>query len=186
MNWRIPALAVGLALAPMPYARGQQAQPDFTQGTNDSWNLDWDGVSDRTYFLQWSENLIDWYYFPLIESGQGLLIAYGFTSTGERLFLRLRYSDEPVSDPYTADFDGDGLTNWEEVNTYMTDPLDGDSDNDGASDGWEIANGFDPNNASDATIDSDGDGLGNAAEYAQNTDPNAKDNPLLQLLVTVD
>lgn len=186
MNWRILPIAVGLALAAIPHAKGQQAQPDFTQGTNGSWNLEWETICGRTYFVQYSDNLTEWHYFPLIESGQTLPISYGFASTSERLFLRLRYSDEPVSDPYAADFDGDGLSNWDEVNIYMTDPLDGDSDGDGMSDGWEIANGLDPNDAGDAVADSDGDGLGNAAEVAHNTNPNAKDNPLLQLTVTVE
>lgn len=47
------------------------------------------------------------------------------------------------------DLDGDGLTNEEETNTYGTDPNDPDSDDDGFSDGVEIAAGTDPNNAND-------------------------------------
>lgn len=67
---------------------------------------------------------------------------------------------------YDEDYDGDGLTNgnevelgtrpihddsdldcvndYEEVNTYKTNPNDEDSDDDGAKDGWEIENEFDP------------------------------------------
>ena len=42
------------------------------------------------------------------------------------------------------DIDGDGLSNWEELIIYRTDPYDPDTDNDGLLDGWEIAHGFDP------------------------------------------
>ena len=43
-----------------------------------------------------------------------------------------------------TDSDGDGLTDFEELNTYFTDPNSADTDGDGFSDGEEIAGGFDP------------------------------------------
>ncbi|MGD8953956.1 MAG: MopE-related protein [Desulfobacterales bacterium] len=43
-----------------------------------------------------------------------------------------------------TDSDGDGLTDFEELNTYFTDPNSADTDRDGFSDGEEIAGGFDP------------------------------------------
>ena len=43
-----------------------------------------------------------------------------------------------------TDSDGDGLTDFEEVNTYLTDPNMADTDGDGVSDGEEVAGGFDP------------------------------------------
>ncbi len=42
------------------------------------------------------------------------------------------------------DSDGDGLTNHEEIDTYLTDPNKADTDGDGYSDGEEVANGWDP------------------------------------------
>ncbi len=52
-----------------------------------------------------------------------------------------------------------------------------DSDGDGMSDAWEIANGFDRWNAADATGDADGDGRSNLAEFVAGTDPrNAASN----------
>jgi len=176
MNWRILPIAVGLALAAIPHARGQQAQPDCTQGTNDSWNLEWDGVSGRTYFLQWSENLIDWFYFPLIESGGGAPLNYGFTTDGPRFFLRLQFSDQVTSDPYVDDFDGDTLTNWEEVALYGSDPLAFNADahlflTDFDGDGllyWEAVNIYRQNPDS---FDFDGDGIPNSYEIAMGWDP---------------
>jgi len=67
-----------------------------------------------------------------------------------------------------ADWDGDGLTNAEEQN-HGTDMNNGDSDNDGLPDGWEVANGLNPTNGGDANADPDGDGLTNAQEYARGT-----------------
>jgi len=51
-----------------------------------------------------------------------------------------------------------------------------DSDNDGMSDEWEIANGLDPDNANDSTEDLDGDGLRNIDEYWIGWDPNSNDS----------
>ena len=44
----------------------------------------------------------------------------------------------------TLDCDGDGLTDWEELMTYMTDPEDPCTAGDGLSDGWKVQYGFDP------------------------------------------
>lgn len=43
------------------------------------------------------------------------------------------------------DNDNDGLSDYEEVYIYRTDPLNWDSDGDGYSDGEEVRNGYDPN-----------------------------------------
>lgn len=59
------------------------------------------------------------------------------------------------------DSDGDGTA----------DALDLDDDNDGMPDAFEIANGFDPFDDTDAVLDADGDGLVNLAEHDCGTDP---------------
>jgi hypothetical protein len=43
------------------------------------------------------------------------------------------------------DSDNDGLTDWEEINIYFTDPFNPDTDGDGFLDGDEVQNGYNPN-----------------------------------------
>jgi len=48
------------------------------------------------------------------------------------------------TDPAEVDTDGDGLTDGDEVNIYSTIPTNPDTDGDGIDDGTEVANGTDP------------------------------------------
>ena len=43
------------------------------------------------------------------------------------------------------DSDKDGLTDWQEINVYHTDPNNPDTDGDGFTDGVEVSNGYNPN-----------------------------------------
>ncbi|MGZ8899391.1 MAG: lamin tail domain-containing protein, partial [Limisphaerales bacterium] len=54
---------------------------------------------------------------------------------------------------------------------FATQITNGDRDNDGMPDEWELVNGFDPDDASDASLDSDNDGLTNVEEYRAGTNP---------------
>jgi len=77
------------------------------------------------------------------------------------------------TDPNDPDTDGDGLTDGEEVHEYNTDPNDPDTDGDGLSDGEEVNSyGTDPLNE-----DTDGDGLTDGEEvHKYHTDPLEKDS----------
>lgn len=48
------------------------------------------------------------------------------------------------ADPLSADSDGDGQPDWEEIFVYNTDPLNPDTDGDGFKDGVEVQYGSDP------------------------------------------
>jgi len=105
------------------------------------------------------------------------VIAYSHVLTGaERsavqryLFYKYAVGIYPyalaVSDP-TGDADGDGLTNVQEVTVYRTDPTNADSDGDVQSDGYEIANGLNPN-LNDTAADLDSDGVPNKEDARPN------------------
>ncbi len=134
-------------------------------------HLKWFGRQGRTYFVQTSDSLMaaDWAYAPVVEAGSGSVIQWGFTSTAERAFLRLVYTDITYSGTAASgDFDGDGLTNLEELNTHHTDPFKADTDSDGLPDGWEVLHGLNPLNSSGTQGgqgDLDGDGMSNQEEY---------------------
>jgi hypothetical protein len=51
----------------------------------------------------------------------------------------------PIANPI-VDSDNDGLTDYDEIHVYGTDPDDSDTDDDGFTDGYEVWHGFDPNN----------------------------------------
>lgn len=55
-----------------------------------------------------------------------------------------------------------------------------DSDGDGLTDEFEIANGLNRSSANDATNDSDGDGISNLVEFAFGTNPGTSDNTTLE------
>jgi len=75
---------------------------------------------------------------------------------------------------YSADSDGDGVSDYEEVFMYGTNPLNTDSDGDGMPDAWEISHGLNPL-VNDSSSDLDNDGLTNLQEYQYGTDPNNAD-----------
>ncbi len=57
-----------------------------------------------------------------------------------------------VDTDLSKDSDQDGVTDFDEINLYETDPLVADSDNDGFNDGIEILSGYDPRNASTEAV----------------------------------
>lgn len=64
---------------------------------------------------------------------------------------------DSIGDACDSDIDGDGLSNDDETNVYMTDPLDADTDNDTFNDGDEVAAGSDPDDDQSVPLLADGD-----------------------------
>lgn len=80
--------------------------------------------------------------------------------------------------PNQRDSDGDGLSDLVESLATRTNPRSADTDGDTLPDGWEAAEGLDPNDPSGthgALGDPDGDGKTNAAELALGTHPQVAD-----------
>lgn len=130
----VSSLAVSSLMADM----APQPQASFTPGELSTWNLDWSGIAGRSYFIQYSEDLVNWLYFPVIESGETPL-SYGFESSAEKFFVRLKYTDIAAVNPEVADFDADGIPNLFELEVTGTDPFVADSDSDTVSDKDDLA-----------------------------------------------
>jgi hypothetical protein len=74
-------------------------------------------------------------------------------------------------DPLQRDTDGDGALDVVEAEEG-TNPLLADSDDDGIPDNYELLNSYlDPNNSADALLDTDGDGFSNLDEFLVSSDP---------------
>jgi hypothetical protein len=91
---------------------------------------------------------------------------------------------EVASVPFSlVDSDGDlipdmferGASYTGQVGTYPTYADQFSSNGSGVSDGWLIANGYNPMASFDGSLDGDGDGLSDAEEYARGTDPHNED-----------
>lgn len=153
-----------------------ETQVSLSPGTSGSWNVDWNGATERTDFLQWSTDLTVWHWAPLVEYGAGAK-SYGFTSSTDKYFLRLQHDYTPSNDPEGDDYDYDSLSNIDEVTLHDTDPLNWDTDGDGMDDNWEIDNNFDPRDNGSANPDTgpdgdpDGDGLSNLWEFWRGCNP---------------
>lgn len=142
------------------------------------YRLEWWGHPGRTYFTQASVDLVNWSYFPEIDSGNDNLLWFEVPEDGDKIFLRLQYSDQSTQDPFSADFDGDHISNWDEIRMapVQGDPLD-DSSNDGdlIPDDWERFHNLDTTIA-DGDLHSDEDRLTNYEEFLYGTDPRDADS----------
>lgn len=196
MKFKYPAAIIALALGGIP-ARGDENKPSttFTKLGQNSYRLDWTGGEGWTVIPQFSTNLVDWFYMSEIDQGEihdpiDVTPLDQFGQPYPKFFMRLKMDDTPTLDPKNADFDGDGLSNWEELTIYGTDPfkadtlgtgfMDGqtDLDGDGLPDQWEqaiIDNSPDPSALTIEDIepndDFDGDGLSNLREFQLGLNP---------------
>lgn len=137
----------GLLMTFASHLQADEPKPEvtFNQLGMGSFRLDWTGEEGWSYFTQYSVDLVNWRYLP--EVSQGVVhdpidltptcVENGEEFTYPKFFLRLNMSDFPTLDPKNADFDGDGLSNWQELSSWGTDPLNRDTDGDGLPDGQD-------------------------------------------------
>ena len=131
----------GLAQTVSPPNEGSRLSHNASTGI---YTLYWWGSSGNTYFVQHSEDLIHWIYFSDILPGANAILGENFQTNAERFYVRLKISPFPTTDPFNDDFDGDAISNQDEL-ALSLDPLDADTDGDQLPDGWEIAWGLNPN-----------------------------------------
>lgn len=153
-----------LTTAILPGDPTPQPQMTIAPGAHDTMNLDWDGIPGRTYFTEFSMNLMDWFYAPFIDFGDGGHHR-GMHSDSPRMFLRLAFTDWPgihsLEDAMNADFSGDGLSNI-----------------------FKITHGYDPFEFT-ANDDADQDGLLLINEQLFGRNPHRRDHPAVKLNVIV-
>jgi len=177
----------GFALSPAQTIP-EQKSPEVLQLPTGEKLFTWYGHAGRSYFIEVSDptaHLDKWFWAPVIESGADATISYEVDGTADKGFYRIHHTDQvpgPGLTLDTADFDNDGLTNWDEITVYHTHPLKADTDGDSLPDGWEIANGLDPlhdgsvNFVNGANGDKDGDGRNNIREFLGGSSGNDPDD----------
>jgi hypothetical protein len=107
----------------------------------DSWISSLGDQSKGKLFLQVEDHGRIWY---VNFSGQRHEVTWdNLMSLFESLSLGITNEDLNKISTYN-DYDNDGLTDWEEINFYKTDPYNPDTDGDGYSDGDEVKNGYNP------------------------------------------
>lgn len=106
-----------------------------------AYRFSWWGRAGRTYFLQQSDDLLHWSYLPVIEAGADEATEWGFASSAPAFFVRLKPVDFPTSDPFGDDFDGDKVSNYDEL-LQGTDPLLATRDANGLPLDWETFYGL--------------------------------------------
>ncbi len=67
----------------------------LTQSSSGNFSVSWWGKSQRKYYLQTSENLIDWTYVPLTSWGNDSVVGWGLATEEPRMFVKLEYEDPP-------------------------------------------------------------------------------------------
>jgi hypothetical protein len=64
-------------------------------GSTGAYTFSWWGVAGNTYLIETSDDLINWSYLPIVETGSNATIQWGFTSNASNLFMKLEYIAGP-------------------------------------------------------------------------------------------
>ncbi len=135
-------LAQGLvpgALAQTPDDSNEGTKLEY-DSANSIWRFKWWGRAGNTYFIQHSDDLQTWSWVPIVEPGDDSIKEWGFTSTSDKFFWRLRYWTGATIDPEGDDFDGDGVPNLFEVQHGFNPFGLVDTSANGMPDEWEMFN----------------------------------------------
>jgi hypothetical protein len=153
-------------------------QVGVTEEGDPIYKATWSGVALRTYFAEFSLDLVNWDFLPVVQFGTGAQQCNIVLEGTSKIYMRLYYADSTgattLQEARDMDFDLDKIPNAFEVEVVGSDPLDdesmgGDSDSDGLPDGLELYY-FGTLNQ-DGDDDTDGDGISNDIEFAGTTNP---------------
>lgn len=141
--------------------------------------LSWWGYEAHFYFVEHSVDLVSWSYFPLYEEGVGAALTLGFEEETDRRFWRLSYSDDPESALLSTDYNGIGLSAWDQIQLGYN-PFDWvDTDANALHDAWELH--YFALIGVDLEADPEGDGQTNLQEFQSGTNPAHPDHPAVSL-----
>ena len=148
--------------------------------SSNTYTFRWWGRTGRTYFVRSSPDLFTWVWLTDIVSGAGQIVdpPLGFSTSSDKYFMRLKYTDLPTNDPANADFDGDGISNADELSRNLdplTDAINRDSDGDGLPDDWERF-WFNGSLTHNGAGNDDPDGFTNAEEFQFGLNPTVDDS----------
>ncbi len=143
----IGALMVGRAWAQGP--NDVNAGSTLTS-SGSAYAFSWWGVSGNTYLVETSDDLVNWSYVPIVESGTGGIIEWGIDSNASALFMKLEYITVPASELAGTAFDG---------------PL----DSNGLPGDWELF--FFGQLGMDTSFDPNGEGLTVMEDYENGNNP---------------
>ncbi|MDF7808818.1 lectin-like protein [Pontiellaceae bacterium B12219] len=126
----------------------------------------WRWINGEAFvYTRWAENEPNNYKEPqMFLRYRNKSLQWDDASASTKAAVLIEY--EQGLNPLSADTDGDGLSDYAEINTYHSNPFSKDSDDDGLGDANELIHGTDLNQ-----IDTDGDGLEDAAELSAGLDP---------------
>lgn len=138
----LAATASLVAQSPDELDEGIEASYD---AVNDAIFLSWWSHPGKVYFISESEDLDIWTFKPIIEPGSNQVTTWGVATNVDRMFFKLVFVDGIRSlDPWSEDFDGDGLSNYHEILLGMNPFEDEGAFNTGADDDGDlVVNGQD-------------------------------------------
>lgn len=174
-----------LALAAVTAASISSAQTasDLNEGTtvvhdsaNQSVSLKWWGRGGFTYLVQQSQDLQTWTWAPIADQPPDVgPVSWGFAHPANttKQFFRLSLTNDPNDPLMLADFDGDGISNYDEISKgmdiFVAEPFT-NTDSDTLADYWEMF--YFGGLSQDDFGDADGDGYLNSVEYQLGMNPN--------------
>jgi hypothetical protein len=142
--FRFMALTICTLSFPFNDTLGDSAQLQIApDDISDQWKLSWKSEASFLYFVEQSEDLSTWHWQRYYLTEEATTVDDLFTSTADRNFFRLQYtefSSDNTSPLLTGDYDGDSISNYDEINSFSVlglNALNPDSDDNGTNDGAE-------------------------------------------------